>query len=189
MMDFSEQIDEILNDNYSKRKMIYVADTPKILQKVGLDDLPIMMTQKHLYTIINDSGKYKDVNYHNIPVNTLKQIPSALEQSLKILKSNTRDDSIVVVTDLKDEENRPIVVAIRLNGVARDDGVLVPSNVLTSTYGKDNYRHFVSKNIKSGNLLYDEKLGVIKTIHSDDTFKVGESIAGYGFYVLEIITI
>ena len=62
------------------------------------------MTQKHLYTIINKEGKYKYVNYHNLGVELIKKLPVSIRQPLKILLSNTKADSIVIVTDLIDKE-------------------------------------------------------------------------------------
>ena len=49
-----------------ERISLKIYKPPRKLEEIGLEDLPITMTQKHLYTIANKSGKYKDVNYHNL---------------------------------------------------------------------------------------------------------------------------
>ena len=114
---FSQQVDDVLNNKYPKRDMLVVSkNTPKILQDIGLSDLPITMTQKHLYTITHESGKYSDANYHNIDMETIKQIPEALSNPLNVLKSDTKDDSIVVVTELSDKNDDIIVASIKLDG-------------------------------------------------------------------------
>ena len=166
---FAKQVDEVINGTFPKGDMLVISEkTPKILLDIGLKDLPITMTQKHLYTMMNESGKYKGVNYHNIDPETIKQIPGALERPLNILKSDTRDDSIVVVTELSDKNNDIIVASIKIDGEGRINDIKIDSNVLTSAYGKsNNYDYFMKNNIEKGNLLYDIDEGIKKRVTRD----------------------
>lgn len=160
---FSKQVDEVIEGIYPKRDMLIVSEnTPKILQEIGLNNLPITMTQKHLYTITNKDGKYNKANYHDIDINVIKQLPQALENPLNILKSSTKDDSIVVITELADKNDNIIVASIKIDGKGQINDIAIDSNVLTSAYGKNNYDRFMQENIKKGNLLYDIDDGIIK---------------------------
>lgn len=164
-MSFEEQIKQVMNNAYPKRDMIVVSqNTPKLLQEIGLKNLPITMTQKHLYSITNSTGKYENMNYHDIPIEIIKQIPYALEHPLNILKSNTKNDSIVVVTELADKNDNIIVASIKLDGKGTIQDIRFDTNVMTSAYGKSgNYDYFMKDNIAKGNLLYDIDEGIIKT--------------------------
>lgn len=167
--DFCFQVDQVVNETYPKRSMLVVlSKTPDLLKQIGLEDLPIIMTQKHLYTVINREGKYKYVNYHNLGVDLIKKLPVSIRQPLKILLSNTKADSIVLVTDLIDKEDRSIIASMKMNGVGRIGEEFVKTNVLTSVYGKDNYKNFVDQNIEKDNLLYDKEKGIIKELDIGD---------------------
>ncbi len=170
---FSKQIDEVLQGKYPKRDMLIVSkNTPKIFQDLGLKDLPITMTQKHLYTMTNSTGEYDNVNYHNIPIEIIKQIPEALEQPLNVLKSDTKDRSIVAVTRLADNNGDIIVASIKIDGKGQINDVQLDTNVMTSAYGKsNNYDYWMQDNIKKGNLLYDIDEGIINKIDKNNTQK------------------
>lgn len=168
---FSKQIDEVLNGTYPKRDMLVVSEqTPQILQEIGLQNLPITMTQKHLYTMSHNDGKYKNANYHDIDIDVIKQLPQALANPLNILKSDTKSDSIVVVTELADKNGNIIVASIKIDGKGQINDVQFDTNVMTSAYGKSgNYDYFMQDNISKGNLLYDIDEGIIQKI--DNTQK------------------
>lgn len=168
---FSKQIDEVLNGTYPKRDMLVVSEqTPQILQEIGLQNLPITMTQKHLYTMSHNDGKYKNANYHDIDIDVIKQLPQALANPLNILKSDTKNDSIVVVTELVDKNDNIIVASIKIDGKGQINDVQFDTNVMTSAYGKSgNYDYFMQDNISKGNLLYDIDEGIIQKI--DNTQK------------------
>lgn len=164
---FSEQVDDVVNNKYPKRDMLVVTkNTPKILQDIGLADLPITMTQKHLYTMTHEKGKYQNSNYHNIDLETIKKLPEALERPLNILQSDTKENSIVVVTELVDNNDDIIVASIKIDGKGTIQDIRIDTNVMTSAYGKSgNYDYFMKDNIKKGNLLYDIDEGIIKRIN------------------------
>lgn len=160
---FAKQVEEVLNNNYPKTDMIIVTKhTPKLLQKIGLKDLPITITQRHLKTTINKHGNYQGANYHNLGIKLIQKLPEAISTPLKILKSDTRDDSIVIVTKLLDKKENPVIVSIKIDGKGIINNIEIDSNVLTNAYGRRNYNSFIKRNITKGNLLYDIKKGTIK---------------------------
>lgn len=170
---FSKQVDAVKNNTFPKNDMLTLGKTPKILQELGLPDFPITITQKHLDTIMNESGKYKGANYHNLGEEIVKKLPEALNNPLDILKSNTKDDSIVLTTDLSDKQDRTIIASIKIDGKGNVNDIRINTNVMTSAYGKDNYDKFMQDNIKNGNLLYDIDQGITKKI---DKKTVGERL-------------
>lgn len=161
---FSKQIDEVKNGTFPKNDMLVLGRTPQVLKDIGLSDLPITMTQKHLDTIMNESGKYKNASYHGLGEEIVKQLPEAINNPLDIVKSKTRDDSIVLTTYLADKNNRTVIASIKIDGKGTVNDIRIDTNVMTSAYGRNNYEKFMEDNIKNGNLLYDIDRGVIKKV-------------------------
>ena len=161
---FSRQIDDVKNGTFPQKDMLTLGKTPQALIDIGLPDLPITMTQRHLDTIMNESGKYKNANYHGLGEEIVKQLPEAINNPLDIVKSNTKDDSVVLTTYLADKQGRPVIASIKIDGTGRVNDIMIDTNVMTSAYGRNNYDKFMQDNIKNGNLLYDIDRGVIKKV-------------------------
>lgn len=95
-------------------------------------------------------------------------MPISIRQPLKVLLSNTKADSIVIVTDLIDKENRPVIASIKMNGRGIVNDKKINTNVLTSVYGRNNYNNFIKNSIENDNLLYDKEKGIIKELGIGD---------------------
>ena len=167
---FSKQVDDVINGTLeNKRDMLTVLNkTPKPLLDIGLNNYPITLTQKHLKTILNKDGKNKNANYHDLGIDLIKQLPEAINNPLDIVKSNTRDDSVVLTTSLEDKQGRTVVASIKIDGKGKVNDIIIDSNVMTSAYGRNNYESWMDKNLKEGKLLYDIDRGVIKKINSNN---------------------
>lgn len=162
---FSKQVDGVLNGTFPKRSMLtLLSKTPQPLIDIGLNDLPITMTQRHLNTIINESGSDKNANYHGLGIETVKKLPEAINNPLDIVESSTKNDSVVLTTYLADNQERTIVASIKIDGNGLVNKILIDTNVMTSAYGRNNYEAWMDKNLKEGRLLYDVDRGVIKKV-------------------------
>lgn len=151
---FSRQVDEVVNGTFPKKDMLTISqETPQVLQNLGLQNFPITMTQKHLDTIMNREGKYGGANYHDLGIDIVKQLPRAIAEPLNVLKSSTKDDSIVVVTDLSDKNDNIVIASIAIDGKGKINDITIDSNVMTSAYGKNNYDVWMQKNKE--NIIYD----------------------------------
>ena len=173
---FAEQVDKWKNNQWNKDSHLTVLEhTPQLYQELGISDLPITVTPSKLERIYYSSGK-QNGNYHNLN-EIVKQIPEALKHPLNIVESATKNDSIVVITELSDNNGNIVVVPLALDGKGRieiDDSIKnINANAMTSAYGKSNYDYNVDKqgnyydgwmkeNLKNNRIIYDIDDGIIK---------------------------
>lgn len=164
---FSQQIDDVLNNKFDKNNHVYVGMTSKKLVDIlGVDKLPMLMTPSHIYSMAVSEGKAKsdgrynkNINYHDLGADTIKKLPEAIDNPVFIIKSNTntKDNRFVVITDLFDKSGNRVVVAIKPNGDGRYFNIEIPTNILLSGYGKNNVTNYLNSAQKENRILYAYK--------------------------------
>ena len=173
-MDFKHQVDASLDGKLQRGLSIYVGKTPNLLQKCGLDDLVMLINQAHLKNITSE----KDINAHKhgLTREQVKQLPNELKHPIMIYDSiseKNKENSICVVTSLKDDEGNPIIAAIRANSNESNKYLDITlktvttnnSNYILSAYGKNNFIPFHLDEIINNNaLLYANKEKTSKLI-------------------------
>lgn len=152
----SYEIDATLTHTELYKSVMVSAHTPEILQQVGLEDLPILMSQNHVRNCLSP----KDITnpqFHGLTKNNLLQMPSFLNHPAILLDSLTDDQSIVIVSDSVDDDGLPIIAAIRSYGEGQYQLSTVQSNYLTSTYGRNNFDKFLHHALELNKVLYVDK--------------------------------
>ena len=160
---FSEQVDKYIADKLPSGDFLYLGETPTVLQNLGLPNNEVILKQSKLKTIMQESNNNTD-KLHGLPIETIKKIPEAIANPLNILQSSTDENSVVIITDLADANERPIIASIEVNYDGQIGNIDFLSNRLTSAYGKNNYDRFMKTEIAKGNLLYDIDEGIIKEL-------------------------
>lgn len=165
-LNFGNSVDRVLHPlerASPRREAVLVCTTPGILREVGLKDLPMHITQKHIVDCLQEKT-YNNDHYHGLSVQELKRLPEALESPVILAESLTKENSLVAVLNYREQDGNPVIVAVRPNGNAIYELRRVDSNFITSTYGKDNFSEFYQRILDQGKLLYanrenGEKLG------------------------------
>lgn len=160
---FSEQVDKYIADKLPSGDFLYLGETPTVLQNLGLPNNEVILKQSKLKTLMQESNNNTD-KLHELPIETIKKIPEAIANPLNILQSSTDKNSVVIITDLADANERPIIASIEVNYDGQIGNIDFLSNRLTSAYGKNNYDRFMKTEIAKGNLLYDIDEGIIKEL-------------------------
>lgn len=157
---FSEQVDRALTEDpaENRNRALYIRETPITLRGVGLGDLPMTITAKHVRNINHaedPSGQHPE--WHGIDKRIISRLPQLLERPVVIMDSATVSGDIVVVTEDVDGHGQPIVVSIRPNGTARVNTEEGPANFITSVYGRTGYAAWVNQAVRDGRVLYWNK--------------------------------
>lgn len=152
----SKDIDAVLAGTYKDSHVTLLDNTPQILQDIGLVDKPMLITAKHLYTCANESGKYigKDINYHGLGVDFIKQVPQLLESPKLVFRNKGRVNEVVAVVDAKDKQGRQVIVPIKINGKGIQNNQEIEANIVKSIYGRNNFEKYIKENATVKTILY-----------------------------------
>ena len=155
--DFSEQVDKVLNGEWDRYNALYVGETSPLMEELGLKQLPVLMTSKHLNDIVAEKSS-SDRRKHGLTVDQVKSLGGILSDPAMVLDSAQRNDAVVFVSDQTDADGLPIVAAIRPNGSGVYEMTRQPANFLLSMYGRENFDKFIESAARDGRILYVNKI-------------------------------
>jgi hypothetical protein len=162
---FQSSIDAVFgltNFENLRHSFVYFGHVPEILTRVGLPNSSLYMKAGHLFTSMKESDPSKkdkstSLNYHNISPDIVKQIPDSLKNPLYVLQSHHHPTSLIVVLDLYDKDNNPVIVPIAPFRKQSAHSCQLRYSAVSSIYGKSRFELFLEshKNL----ILYENKDG------------------------------
>ena len=156
---FEKTIKDINENSLEKFKAshVYLGMTPPIYQEIGFERLPVMITAKHLKNVMQDWGSDANVNYHGLTPDIIAQIPEAIKRPLIIMQSQNKEhpEDIIAVVELKDKDNKPIIIPFSPNKKGRDiNNFQIDINLAKSIYGRSNFEKFLENAFKEKRILF-----------------------------------
>lgn len=152
--DFSKEVDETLKgvnpDRDVEKQMLYLGDTPKYIQKIGFENLPLLVARNKIRNMHNPKPQG-----HGLTIAQINQLPSLIQQPVAALVSNTRPhDSMVLILSELDADRFPIIVSIANDGKGNYNFISRDANVLTSAYGRTGFEQFFRNALKNEKFIF-----------------------------------
>lgn len=150
---FMDQVSNVMKTGEKPDASLIVRDTPDILKKYGVKREKITMPAKNIRKIAYPDGYLGLKHGHNLGFKALEELPKQLESPIAILDSLSQPNSRVIVTNLVDSSNRPVIVALHLD----KKGNLSIADEVVSMYGRREYEEFIGRVRGQGKVLYENK--------------------------------
>ena len=144
---FENQLNTYFNGELKPHEYITVCSTPLSMKICGVPDLQVTINQSTIQKIVSNDNK-KIPHAHDLNVEDLKQLPNQLRNPVMII-NGSKPDSLVLVTDIADNQNKTIIISLDINKAGFDQNV----NRITSMYGKNNIANYLSKQIQEGKII------------------------------------
>ncbi|MBD9049816.1 LPD23 domain-containing protein [Ruminococcus sp.] len=159
--DFEEKVDQIENNTYNSNDVVIMGKTPKILQDIGLNSLPVAMTKNHIYSVAvsearaKSEGRYKkNTNYHNLGFNTVKKIYEKISNPLMIIahpdftNKASRDSThkVIVLVDLS-VNNKQVIAPIAVDFEGIYNKKIIDVNLVATYFNKNNIHDLIKEAI------------------------------------------
>lgn len=153
--DFYSQINKFLNGMLPNGQHLYLGRAKDILSNVDIEDYFIIIEQSKLSLIMKDG--VKNGHSHGISRKNIEMIIKELKDPLYILISSSVNESLVIVTNLKDNYNRLIIITIKINEKCEINNIYFFAHKVTSIYGKNNIEKFLMREKFKGNILFTKE--------------------------------
>lgn len=152
---FEENLHKLLSgDKALASQPLTVGKTPLALSICGANgdlDLTIKksVVDKCLRPEVRDeNGKLKGKTGHGLTEEQLLQALNGVKSPAMVIEGS-RDGSLIAVTDLKDQQDREIIVAVELNKKSGFQEV----NQISSAYGRENFADFLDRQMEQGKII------------------------------------
>ena len=149
--DFEEKVDQIENNTYNSDDVVIMGRTPKVLQDIGFNSLPVAMTKNHIYSVAvsearaKNEGRYKkNTNYHDLGFNTVKQIYNKISDPLMVIahpdftNKESRDSThkVIALVDLS-VNNKQVIAPIVVDFESRYNKKIIDVNLVATYFNKN----------------------------------------------------
>lgn len=161
--EYMKQIYDVMTGNFDDKNVVGLGKTPDILQKYGVKNIEMTMKPSVVRKIAYPTNYLGLKQGHNLGFYALEQLPQQLANPVAILKSYTQPNSMVIITEMIDADNRPVIVPIHLD----KNGNIGISNEVASAYDRSGYSQFINQSRKDGMVLYENKNKGLASLPAD----------------------
>lgn len=159
--DFENKVDQIENNTYNSNDVVIMGRTPKVLQDIGFNSLPVAMTKNHIYSVAvsearaKNEGRYKkNTNYHDLGFNTVKQIYNKISDPLMVIahpdftNKESRDSThkVIALVDLS-VNNKQVIAPIVVDFESRYNKKIIDVNLVATYFNKNNINDLIKEAI------------------------------------------
>lgn len=137
---------------YISNEPIHLGSTPDVLVRLGVPQLPMRIVDtKKLF----QTAGSRNQDDHSLTPDVLGGFPKAMQNPLAVFDSATQENAKVLVVELKDSQDRPIITAIHIDERQGFNQI----NKIASIYGRNNAEGTFNRWTDDGLLRYlnDEK--------------------------------
>ncbi len=142
---FRASLDSAMSSLKSVVSPITVGSTPAVLQELGASNLPVQVSRDVVRKATNGVR-------HHVSMDAIRALPEELANPVMVFKSASEENSLVVLTEMMDENGAPVIAAVHLS--AKEGRQTV--NRIGSIYGKEEIGAIESW-INKGYLLYQNQ--------------------------------
>ena len=123
---FNNELERYQNREMASSEMLHLGNPRGVMRKF-LPNIPIVMRQR----ILNKGA----VKKHNVDVSSLSDMPQYLSSPIFVFQRN--DNTLGVLTEMKDRDGKNVCVAIEINRQIQDGGDILEVNDIRSVHGRN----------------------------------------------------
>lgn len=150
---FEKTLHDYVNGDVIVDKPIIIGKTPLSLAICGAEELPLTINAKVINKVMRPD--IRDENNiiigktgHGLTEEQVANAVSSIRNPVMVLKGS-RGNSLVAISDISDNNGKPIIVAIELEHQRQENTF----NIISSIYGRMSFTDYIIRNITDKKLL------------------------------------
>ena len=158
----------LYDKNYNEDVLLRDVTPPIMLAQKGVQNLPMVMNISHIRENVFTEAEArqlglrvnKHTHYHGLGeafylkvIDGLDNITEAYRGTKNADNSARRENYFLLVSQFKDDNGNVVNVPVYINETTQHNRVFIDTNKISTVFGRDNFRKYISKEISKGNLV------------------------------------
>lgn len=134
---FKDQVGDRLQSQDPRGPMLDAGRSAAVLRMLQVPDLPMRMPGNVLFKVAGGKGGTRAA----LTEQQIARLPELIDDPVAVFRDPVRPDNLLVLTSIADADGKPVVIAVRPDGVDRYERV----NVIVSAFGREDAKNWLER--------------------------------------------
>ena len=143
MKSFGEQLEDFKNGIFPERDSLLLGGTPRVLQKIGLPQIPMVINQQHVGAALNGSykGTQQEILDHCFTLKEFATLPQKIADPIAIIqdkrtgKKDASSSVVDVIVEMTAKSGKQVLCAVQVGSSGHINGIRMDTNKVATVHG------------------------------------------------------
>lgn len=143
MKSFGEQLEDFKKGVFPERDTLLLGGTPRVLQKIGLPQIPMVINQQHVGAALNGSykGTQQEILDHCFTLKEFATLPQKIADPIAIIqdkrtgKKDASSSVVDVIVEMTAKSGKQVLCAVQVGSSGHINGIRMDTNKVATVHG------------------------------------------------------
>lgn len=140
---FGEQLEDFKNGVFPERDSLLLGGTPRVLQKIGLPQIPMVINQQHVGAALNGNykGTQQEILDHCFTLKEFATLPQKIADPIAIIqdkrtgKKDASSSVVDVIVEMTAKSGKQVLCAVQVGSSGHINGIRMDTNKVATVHG------------------------------------------------------
>lgn len=140
---FGEQLEDFKNGVFPERDSLLLGGTPRVLQKIGLPQIPMVIDKRHVAAALNGSykGTQQEILDHCFTLKEFATLPQKIADPIAIIqdkrtgKKDASSSVVDVIVEMTAKSGKQVLCAVQVGSSGNINGIQMDTNKVSTVHG------------------------------------------------------
>ena len=140
---FEQQLVDFKNGSFPERDSLLLGGTPRVLQKIGLPQIPMVIDKRHVAAALNGNykGTQQEMLDHCFTLEEFAMLPQKIADPIAIIqdkrtgKKDASSSVVDVIVEMTAKSGKQVLCAVQVGSSGRISGIRMDTNKVATVHG------------------------------------------------------
>ena len=140
---FGQQLEDFKNGSFPEMDSLLLGGTPKVLQKIGFPQIPMVIDKRHVAAALNGNykGTQQEILDHCFTLEEFAMLPQKIADPIAIIqdkrtgKKDASSSVVDVIVEMTAKSGKQVLCAVQVGSSGRISGIRMDTNKVATVHG------------------------------------------------------
>ena len=140
---FGQQLEDFKNGSFPEMDSLLLGGTPKVLQKIGFPQIPMVIDKRHVAAALNGvyKGTQQEILDHSFTLEEFAMLPQKIADPVAVIqdkrtgKKDASSSVVDVIVEMTAKSGKQVLCAVQVGSSGRISGIRMDTNKVATVHG------------------------------------------------------